>query len=1438
MNIYKKPAGKNISIVRGNGAVTLRKDKLFGTLTVIAIAVAAAFLAIVAVGNGIPASAQTSADDGPLRQSGQVVGYAEGSDVSYCDLDGLRNCEDGELHITNRGSALTTDPEVRRGQDRDEVDEIGGWQLGTDREYIGSSSTLYASVVDLQDNRNRDDRSGDLAALPFLRADNYVIEDYDRVIVTVIDDDRNPLTEEITTLTVNFNTVDGSEVVQLDLSQELPIYISRGNPISVAVDNPIDATEITGNPTWEVNVVGAQDHNFVFSGVRSQTGFASTYLGTFSCAPRQGQSDCVVSAEFTITWNRATVNTVDVEIESTGGRLQILKLRETNIDTGIFEGEIKLIDNLDDRGDELGDDVPYALLERVDNTLDLPVAYIYASDRDTVDVTYEDQTSDESTPTDTANVDPRTTDRNQRFRVDTSEPEAEITSPADDVAVDDRRPVFEGTFTDDTSGIAGDEIAFIVDDGNSRDIVATNLQEALAPRIGSLSNTFTGRIIPDFPSNVDAINNAADGIVTVRNSGNSDGTSDVVLALTNNQVETYLNDARRFEYMCSGSCEIIIGGALNGWVKTGTVTRNVFPRFSPRDVIPGFPTGSDASRITGDTVTRDTDRFTGFTNGEMIIDNRGTTPAADATADERRDALADDFTYTCKADSCIIDEGAVIAGIVERDAFSSTLNVYPEGYEPFSGDDDTTDRGTVVGTSFLVNESSFDDGDRGDPPIQFRIDRDVYEDEFGSLEYTPDNRQVLRYQVYGVDLAGNIGFSDSDTDEDDPQAHRITVDSEAADEADIGAGDAITGREWDASDAEIVTARDSLLLVFPERLDASTVQPADFRYLSSRAGVSLTVEEVTLLKPDDVDDEDLNGNGLTGSDDVAVAIPNLIGNTSFSGIGSGPYTDEDLEDHFVLYIFLRLSGDIPSDDEPTIRIVGNVDDRAGNRISTGFEYEDIRDGIAPQITSVTLSEGSGIDSGGNTRSDSLTKDDITVQIEVDEDVRTGDIDVLFYQDRTPSGGGSGDDAQFFSIDEGGTPSRVSGQTNKYELDYTASSSLDGGDDGSSDGDDVYVVVELVDRDGNRTIFGAEEATDSSGNVTGPGPVARRDDANVLEQNGRPVIGDLDDFADNLSFTLDNTNPILDNDGNGQAAGDDNIIGSDPRMRLVIQFLEEIESIQSAEVDLAGDGVLDITADLISSDGETWVYTPATDWILGNHQVNLELRDLADNDVDLDFDFEIVERKPFTLSLRRGWNAISFPSDPLEATVTAVFSEPGITQVVAYQPFSRNPWRISTRSGNTFSGDIPAVQGGVGYWVFSENFTDITVILETAGEREIVGAVPSNIRTSEGWNLIGVLDPVRDRDVIEGDSGDALEESCTAGVGRCGSGGTQDYKLGDYLTSAGADITQVYSYDTINNRFDAEDYENVATTGPDAEVGLAYWIYIDVPAGGTAPPIAP
>jgi hypothetical protein len=199
----------------------------------------------------------------------------------------------------------------------------------------------------------------------------------------------------------------------------------------------------------------------------------------------------------------------------------------------------------------------------------------------------------------------------------------------------------------------------------------------------------------------------------------------------------------------------------------------------------------------------------------------------------------------------------------------------------------------------------------------------------------PDH--IVDFQVRAADLAGNFGYSDASSTKGNDgtgrhgnQPHTIKIDQVIPQ---IASAD--TGKAWDTSVATPVEKSDvydSIVVRFDGNVKADSISAADFEVVFSSAGGTHVPVAAVVVKKD---------------------------------------------------VYLDLDVTIPSNNTPTVKINGVVQDLAGNSTIAGSKKAN--DTLAPVVT-VTRSAGSG--TGTTTEAaDSLTKDKMTITVASDENLQ-------------------------------------------------------------------------------------------------------------------------------------------------------------------------------------------------------------------------------------------------------------------------------------------------------------------------------------------------------------------------------------------------------------------------------------------------------------------
>jgi hypothetical protein len=195
----------------------------------------------------------------------------------------------------------------------------------------------------------------------------------------------------------------------------------------------------------------------------------------------------------------------------------------------------------------------------------------------------------------------------------------------------------------------------------------------------------------------------------------------------------------------------------------------------------------------------------------------------------------------------------------------------------------------------------------------------------------PDH--VVDYQVRVADLAGNYGYSDSDssvgndgTGRHGAQPHTIKIDQVIPQ---ISSADSGVGLDTSVSPTvDKANVRDTIKVTFDGKIKDTSVSASDFQVVFSGAGGTFVPASVT--------------------------VKNAV-------------------------VYLDLDTTIPSDNKPTVKIQGTIQDLAGNSTDAGSAVAN--DKLAPVVT-VTQSGGSA---AGDP--DGLTNDKMTVSVASDEDLQ-------------------------------------------------------------------------------------------------------------------------------------------------------------------------------------------------------------------------------------------------------------------------------------------------------------------------------------------------------------------------------------------------------------------------------------------------------------------
>ncbi len=722
-------------------------------------------------------------------------------------------------------------------------------------------------------------------------------------------------------------------------------------------------------------------------------------------------------------------------------------------------------------------------------------------------------------------------------------------------------------------------------------------------------------------------------------------------------------------------------------------------------------------------------------------------------------------------------------------------------YTGYASDTDMTVGVTSASDLYALGDDSCEDAtcyieaeEHDDGAIRGSFDDSVrlnLQDASGNAD-TRDREFEIDFQAFVLDMAGNIGFSDSD------RANPRFINAWGEDEADDRDPDGLKHNVLGYYSAHIIKLDDK----DPEINEDATATGyyglnADDQAIPDRTGIMVAFD------------------GPLSSDTVSTSTFTV----ELDDGTAGQIVDVDVAKD---YVFLKLASELASDATPEVGItVGEtVEDLAGNdkvgRVAEAFEAND---GITPRLT-VTLSGGSGIGTGDE-GPEKLTKDKMTVHVSSDEALQGSPRIIVVCSSLAWNTGGEPDsdsttvkenasgvvshDIDDFVANLNGSfsgkpldliepnmtsPSTGSAPAYEFTCGYEA-------EDDSDDFEDNYPLMGLdvssLSRPGenwdhtwqNRS--GSQEL--ENGLITAV--AFARDRSGYSMQNWGSASAE---------FTFDDE--ILSPEENGDLQPEDGGVSKESRPFILIDFTEgSTVTLDSVELDN-----VEIADQFTMPSMNRFVYWPDT-LSQGDHEVEVQASDAAGNEVAFDYEFEVVERGDFVIELQAGWNAISVPASPIDTAIGSVFTDAAITTVIGWDT---QGWRIATRrdgvwESNQQYGALNDVQSKYGYWVKSDKFVNQPVALQGPVGRGDSGSpgTPVDIDTKPGWNFVGVID--QDGDQTEGHFGIGLKS------------GDVPVKAGEYL---GSHYIRAYTWDPTFSRF-----ENLAKDDS-IEIGAGVWVYYE------------
>ena len=610
----------------------------------------------------------------------------------------------------------------------------------------------------------------------------------------------------------------------------------------------------------------------------------------------------------------------------------------------------------------------------------------------------------------------------------------------------------------------------------------------------------------------------------------------------------------------------------------------------------------------------------------------------------------------------------------------------------------------------------------------------------------PDH--IVDFQVRAADLAGNYGYSDADAANNyagawsaaNPgvgrhgnQPHTLRIDQVLPSISAAAAGSGYD--ETLACCTGKVNVRDMIKVTFDGKLNADSVAATDFSVV-------------------------LDGTGGTFVP-ANVAVKDAV-------------------------VYLDIDSTIPSNDTPIVKLVGTVQDLAGNSSSAGSTTA--TDTLSPVIT-VTYGGGSGVGTADNSE-DALTytQDKMTITVTSDENLQGPPL--VTVTDISATGVAGADSGKANIVRYNGTLAVAQGG-NIWKLVAAKLASANVNTDTA-----VFRAVKVVSTDV------AGQVTTSNAPTTATPPIHTR--AYTLDL---ALTAPTSTPAD--AGTTTQSNPFLTTD---YKAGLEN------------------SSVTISEATIAAGTATAVTVTdqlVASADSKTYFYQPTEALADGKHTYVVKGVDAAGNKLTTTTTFTKSARKDFVIELFAGWNSVSVPSNPSDTGVDAVLSNAGIKQVVSYDATTpAQPWRIASKVDGTFVSQtdtgLTTITAGPGYWVETSDFEDQTIALD--GPTAPGDARPglTTIATGDGWNLVGVVDQSRSQ-TQKGNKGSTLTRPNASGA-------ATSVTVGTYFNTV--NNGRAYAFNTVSSEF------RELVTADTMTIGSGVWVFISPQTNGLLPNIVP
>ena len=753
----------------------------------------------------------------------------------------------------------------------------------------------------------------------------------------------------------------------------------------------------------------------------------------------------------------------------------------------------------------------------------------------------------------------------------------------------------------------------------------------------------------------------------------------------------------------------------------------------------------------------------------------------------------------------VLNVGASVTGAANTDSGITRISEY-RGY----GEATPTQFGIVMAASDLydLDDDSCDNRDQchiladeyDDGAMRGAFDDDLRLDlqDGGKDAVTRDKEFEIDFQAFVMDMAGNIGFSDSD-----PSNPRYI-------------------NELGKKKADRKAAKHNILGYYSAHIITLDEKDPDLIEAKSATGYYGL----------NSDDEPIHDrSGIMVEFDGPIAPSSVSTNTFSVTLDNGSAASVVDVDVKKKYVFLKLGAELASDATPKIDIAQSqkVEDMAGNE-TFGKEQDEFeaKDGISPKLT-ITLSGGSGKGTGKE-GPDKLTKDQITINVSSDEELQGAPRIAVVCSSLEWNEGKAGiedssdlirkdiDDyvdnrsGAFSSNQPGETPVETSPKASKSDAKGKTYEYTCGYDENNDQFDDNFIIgtpASALARPGENWDYTWKD----QGGTPGDDSPAFKDGALTVVAYGRDRSRydhveetNVQNWGStSAEFTLDTELKSPIDSGDLQPAPDGK--SKETRPFVLIEFDENTTvKLDSVEVDK-----VEVADQFEKPDTNRFVYWPLS-LSQGDHEVDVEASDAAGNEVSFSYDFEVLARGDFMINLLAGWNAVSVPADPIDTTIGSVFTDPAVTTVIGWDT---QGWRIAVRrdgvwdSNDKIGEPLNEIRAKYGYWVKSDGFIRQPVAL-TTNDRGVGGPrTPLSIDTKAGWNFVGVID--QDGDQTEDHFGTSLRGSDDTLI-----------SAGEYL---GSKYVRAYTWDATFSNFEVLRPDNTMM------IGDGVWVYYE---GGIAP----